>query len=124
MTEFSDKLRAFKKKTYERTNQVMNGIATEAYRSIVMGSEITGAPGQPVDTGRLRASWQLIWEGPKGPIDIVTNVVYARQIEDGVSHWGKPLVLRSQVGGFHSVKLTVSSMPMIVKKVVEEVTGA
>lgn len=88
------------------------GLAVAAKDSIQFGSPITGAPGQPVDTGYLRNSWQIGWDtvpqfpgtgegatpDPAGltPIEdtgdpmtatralIATNVEYAEVIEDGV----------------------------------------
>ena len=98
--------------------EVLLGVGTEALRSIQEGSELTGAPGQPVDTGALRASWQLIPRADS--LTIGTNVVYAEAIEDGIGKYG-PLVLRSQVGGFHSVAQTVANMDRIVAAVVDRV---
>jgi hypothetical protein len=91
------------------------GSATEALRSIQEGSELTGAPGQPVDTGALKASWQLVFDDPNHAT-IGTNLVYAEPIEDGVGKYG-PLTLRSSVGGFHSVKQTAANFDRIVSAV-------
>lgn len=98
------------------------GIVEEATRSVVEGSALTGAPGQPVDTGYLKASWQTVFDSPS-QATIGTNTVYAPSIEDGVSyaHGGTALTLRSPVGGFHSVALTVAGMDRIKKAVVERV---
>ncbi len=82
------------------------------FESIVNGSPVTGAPGQPVDTGNLRASWQREIHGPLSQ-SIATNTVYAPAIEDG-ARGSKALTLRSQTGGFHSVKMTVAAWPRIV----------
>lgn len=87
-------------------------VGLEAHRSIQSGSEITGSPGQPVDTGNLRNSWQLTRE-TDSLITIDTPVEYAQPIEDGVGRYG-PLELRSAVGGFHSVALTVAGLGRIV----------
>ena len=96
-------------------SDVFTQVAQEAQRSIVEGSEITGAPGQPVDTGHLKGSWQLVFDSPNTAI-IGTNVVYAESIEDGLSsaHGGTPMTLRSTTGGFHSVALTVAGFNRIV----------
>jgi hypothetical protein len=120
MSNFSDSLHKFSKKTRTQTEEIMQGLAEEGFRSIVMGSELTGAPGQPVDKGFLRASWQMVWEDGKKACNIITNCVYARDIEDGERN-GKSLTLRSQVGGFHSVKLTVSAFHNIVTFVTNRV---
>jgi hypothetical protein len=80
--------------------------------AIQFGSELTGSPGQPVDTGNLRNAW--IRENPSENVSIVsTNVEYAQSIEDGIGPHG-PLTLRSAVGGFHSVALTVAGFDRIV----------
>lgn len=103
------------------TQDVFVGVVAEATRSIVEGSEITAAPGQPVDTGYLKASWQTTFDSPT-QATIGTNTEYAEPIEDGVGPHG-PLTLRSAVGGFHSVKLTIAGMERIRDAVVKRVTG-
>lgn len=94
------------------TQEQFVNIVNAAMDSIVNGSPVTGAPGQPVDTGNLKASWQEDFESPTAAT-ISTNVVYARPIEDGVGPHG-PLTLRSAVGGFHSVGLTIAGFGAIV----------
>lgn len=98
--------------TKARLKALHLGVATEVQRSIQEGSEITGAPGQPVDTGNLRASWQLTFPG-EWVAESSTGVEYAPPIEHGVGPYG-PLTLRSQVGGFHSVALTAAGADRIV----------
>jgi hypothetical protein len=111
-------VKRFGAKVEQRIRDVADRSTQLAYESIVQGSPITGAPGQPVDTGNLKASWQIV-EGPLRN-EITTNVVYAPQIEDG-SRAGRALVLRSQVGGFHSVMLTRVSWGRIVEQATKEV---
>lgn len=86
----------------------------EVGRSLVEGSPLTGAPGQPVDTGQLRGSWVEefidIWRW-----QITTNLIYAPGIEAGVGPQG-PITLRSTVGGFHSRALTIAGWPRIVQE--------
>lgn len=101
------------------TDDVFVGVVGEAYRSIQNGSEITGAPGQPVQTGNLLASWQETYPTPDQG-QIATNADYAETIEDGVGRYG-PLTLRSEVGGFHSKKLTEAGLPHIVDVVTQRV---
>lgn len=84
----------------------------EIKRSVVEGSPLTGAPGQPVDTGNLRASWIDEFRGPL-VWQLTTSVVYAPFIEAGANDRG-PFTLQSQVGGFHSVKLTAAGWDRIV----------
>jgi len=114
---FSRDLDAFMRRVEIRLRDVYTGVAEEVHRSVVEGSEITGAPGQPVDTSYLRNSWQLAI-GPREAV-ISTNVDYAPGIEDGVGPNG-PIQLRSPVGGFHSVKLTRAGFPRIVDHVVRK----
>lgn len=93
-----------------------------AHDSIQNGSPLTGAPGQQVDQGTLRASWQK-WYPSSTEAMIATDRPYAQQEEDGISyaHGGKPIVQRSQVGGPHSRKLTVAGMQRIVDQATAEV---
>ena len=100
----------------QRSQDVFLGSVMGARDSVVEGSAITGAPGQPVDTGNLRASWQLTLQ-PKGPAFLTTNVDYAPAVEDGVGPHG-PMRLKSAVGGFHSVKMTRINWPQLVDSVV------
>lgn len=93
--------------------------------SIKYGSTLTGAPGQPVDEGRLLNSWQMEREG-KDVIVIGTPEEYAIPIEDGIQapYTRKdgtqvtpgPIVFRSEVGGAHSVALTVAGFDNIVEE--------
>jgi hypothetical protein len=127
-----DQMRAFVKVVETRQRDVFTGMVDEAHRSIQEGSEITGAPGQPVGQtrkehgtihlgGTLKASWQRWFPSPTSAM-IATNVIYAPAIEHGVGHWGG-LTLRSSVGGFHSVALTVAAWQRIADYVVERVRG-
>lgn len=116
---FSDELRAFALKVQARQRDIFVGCATAVHQSVVEGSPITAAPGQPVDTGNLRASWQLRFEGDLSAVTS-TPVVYAPPIEEGRGPHG-PLTLRSQVGGFHSVALTRAGWQAIVNDVAAKV---
>jgi hypothetical protein len=127
---FGADLRRFVMHTQQMTQEVFRGVAHECHRSIQEGSEITGAPGQPVGGhqpgrtyvgGALKASWILGFDSPS-VASITTNLAYAKQIEDG-SREGRELTLWSPVGGWHSVKLTVVGYPRIVAYVTREVTG-
>lgn len=99
-------------------------IVTAAHDSIVFGSALTGSPGQPVANvkgGQLRASWQTEIDETGLRATIGTNLIYARGIEDGISgKTGLPMTLRANIGGFHSVGLTVAGMPNIIAAAVEE----
>jgi hypothetical protein len=120
---FSDDLDRFLADLERRRRDLFVGVATETLRSIQEGSPITGAPGQPVDTGNLKASWQLLFESETTAL-IQTNVIYAPGIEDGISlETGQRLVQRSPVGGFGSVRLTRAGFQRIVAAVAREVTA-
>jgi len=112
-----DDVRRFALTVESRSQKVFVGVTTQVQRSIQFGSEITNAPGQPVQTGRLRASWigEFLdanrWQTS-------TNLPYALPIERGIGPHG-PLTLRSSVGGFGSVALTVHGFQAIVRFVAE-----
>lgn len=126
---FGDDTRSFTLLARKRLGAVFLAAAEEAHRSVVDGSVLTGAPGQPVDTGYLKNSW--IFE-PKTPetIEISTNVSYAPAVEDNAresydprgvdrpksldSSRGAGGATKSTVGGNHSVKLTVAAWPRVV----------
>lgn len=114
---FQDDLRRFSSKLETKTQDVFVGVVEEATRSIVEGSELTGAPGQPVDTGNLRASWHTSFEGPTQAL-IATNVEYAPIIEDNIRG------ARFKNHGPHSVKLTIAGMSRIVESVARRVANA
>lgn len=110
---FRDDVNRFTVTVQARSQAVFVGVAAEVQRSITVGSEITNAPGQPVKTCRLRASWiSEFLDANRWQTS--TNVPYALPIERGVGPFG-PLTLRSSVGGFHSVAITVSGFQSIVR---------
>lgn len=119
MTYESD-VKRFSVKVESRVPEVLVGVAQGCHESIVNGSPLTGAPGQPVDTGALKNSWQLVFEPDMSGATIGTNVVYAPAIEAGVGKYG-PLTLRSATGGFHSVELTVANADRILQDVLAQV---
>lgn len=100
-----------------RSQAVFVESMNEAKRSIVEGSEITGAPGQPVDENNLRPSWFLRFLGPLEAV-IATNTVYAESNEDGIARpHGGPYRLLSAVGGRWSVAKTIAGMQRIIEVV-------
>jgi len=110
---FTGDVRSFGLAVTARNQRVFVNTAAAVKDSITDGSSLTGSPGQPVQTGHLKASWQLTFQSQQEAL-ISTNTVYALQIEDGISWRGTPLTLRSAVGGFHSVKLTVLNFDRLV----------
>jgi len=122
---FADDLQRFAAKTQGKSNALFINVASGVKESIVNGSAVTGAPGQPVDTGNLKDSWQLTFEGKHSAL-ISTNVAYAPVIEDNLRSSFDPRgampvkdalrkPVKSTVGGFHSVKLTVGAFDRIVE---------
>ena len=112
---FADDLKRFAVKTQGKSNALFTNVASGVKESIVNGSAVTGAPGQPVDTGALKASWQLTFESKQSAL-VSTNIAYAPVIEDNL----RGAKLRSQVGGFHSVKLTVGAFDRLVESKLTE----
>lgn len=99
-------------KVTQRRKDLFVNVASGVLESIRSGSPVTTAPGQPVDTGRLKASWTISFD--RDTAFISTDVEYAPGIEDGVGSQGQPIQLRSQVGGFHSVALTRTGFRLLV----------
>lgn len=121
MSRFGEDLRRFVTKVTTTQHEQFVGVVDLAFTSIVEGSPVTGAPGQPVDTGTLKSSWQKTFPS-RDTGEITTNVVYAPGIENAVGPHG-PITLRSPVGGFHSVALTVARMDKIAEHVARVRSG-
>jgi hypothetical protein len=121
---FASDLNRFTVKLGRLTPATYVGVSTRVHASIV-GDEsgapdaITGAPGQPVDVGFLKASY-ILAIGPT-QATITTNAEYAKAIEDGIGPYG-PLTLRSKVGGFHSIKQTLAGASALQADVVRGLT--
>lgn len=132
--------------TPEETERLLDATAAAVYQSIVNGSPITNAPGQPVDTGELRDSWE-IKRISKDRREISTTSPYARAIEHnwrriaraqmkkaGEAMGFKRLTRKAKAlirkrfgginfrgrGGSHSVALTARHFPQIVAVVVAQ----
>lgn len=125
---FADDMARFTAKVETSSKAVFVNVCAAAKDSITDGSPLTGAPGQPVDTGNLKASWQLEFTSPTSA-EITTNVDYAEAVEDGVGPHGPRAYGRersgaktgSVVGGSHSVKLTMAGLSRLVDDAVERV---
>jgi hypothetical protein len=110
MSTFDDQLNRFVLKVETKSRAVFVGVTTEVQRSVVFGSELTSAPGQPVDTGNLRDSWigefldATTWQ-------LTTNVDYAQIVEENV----RGVTFKNH--GPRSVLLTVLHFPRIVAAV-------
>ena len=144
---FERDIQAWTDKVGSRVRDVTTASALKVHESIVAGSALTGAPGQPVDTGYLRSSWILAFNaapsypaqpapvsgrtdaapsGPSAPqgqvgasltATVATNAKYAPYIEEGLK------AQRSAVGGPGSVKLTRAAWSRIVDAAVKEQGG-
>lgn len=128
MTNFADDLNKFTLKVHAQTRGVFMRTVQLVQGSVVHGSPVTGAPGQPVKTGYLKNSWQPIRESATSYL-IATNVVYAPEIEAGMrlartgqvtGNTTQRLTLRSPTGGFHSVALTIAGFQRLVAQAIEE----
>ena len=97
-----------------RMKAMMIGATQIITQSITDGSTVTGAPGQPVDTGALRGSWSPRWLG-EYKWRISTKLVYAPIIEAGA------FAQKSEVGGPHSVDMTRLAWQKIVNAALGDV---
>lgn len=107
---FTEQMQKFIRKAQSRERTVYQRSVEHAFRSVRYGSAVTGAPGQPVDTGELLASWELRSKGRREAI-MVSDLPYADIIEEN----RRGATLRSKVGGFHSVRLTRLAWRRIVR---------
>ncbi|HEY4306559.1 MAG TPA: hypothetical protein VGM82_18935 [Gemmatimonadaceae bacterium] len=104
---FRDDWARMSRRAMDDVQTVFVNSASHAYESIVNGSPVTGAPGQPVDTGRLRASWQLEFLDAN-TAKISTKLSYAEAVEN---KW-RGASFKNH--GPHSVKLTEAGFAQIV----------
>lgn len=143
---FTEDLRRFELKTKQRAQDVFVNVAAATKSSIVDGSPVTASPGQPVDTGYLKASWVLDFRD-RTTAEITTNVAYAPYIESRIRSDFDPKGVtgrygvkggqvgpalpggstkrhKSTVGGAHSVKLTIGGFQRLVDTVVARMGGS
>lgn len=107
MSDFAGDLKRFTQKVEARSQAVFVNVCAATKASITEGSPVTGSPGQPVDTGNLKNSWQLRFESPS-VAEISTNVEYAPFVEDNVRN------VTFKNHGPHSVRYTIAGFPLIV----------
>lgn len=117
---FSADIARFKGKLAGQVEQIFVGGIALTKTSIVHGSPITGAPGQPEASGALADSWRDERDGDRATI--LTGHPGAPTIEAGTRE-GRALVLHGSGGGFHSLELTRTGWPRIVDTVASEVAG-
>ncbi len=95
-------------------------VSDALHESIKEGSSTTGSPGQPVQLSDLKLSWHLRHLEPF-LAQTSTPSLYARNIEEGIGSGGKQLTLRSEVGGFHSVKTTRVGFQKLVDEIARNI---
>jgi len=121
MTDFGKRVKNWTLEIERGMNDLHVNASEKVRDSVVWGSDLTGAPGQPVDTGFLRNDWAANFRFlAKLHARLHTIAAYARGIEEGEGPSGA-LTLRSEVGGFHSVKMTVAGWKNIVRAAKREV---
>lgn len=82
--------------------KILNSLVDDSFRGIVFGDPAVGSPGQPDDL-RTPGKWNIT--RGKGFARIWTKEKSARSVEEGISQkFGGPIKLKSDIGGFHSVK--------------------
>lgn len=96
-----------------RYNVMHSALEELTLESVQVGSAITSAPGQPVDQFVLLPSYHIERLGVRVG-RIVSYMPYAWGIENGVGPYG-PIQLRSNVGGFHSIAITVSAIDRLAR---------
>lgn len=100
----------------KRIKSIHDDLVQALRDSIVAGSAVTGAPGQPEDL--RHGQWQIVDWGPLSS-QISTFDTSAPSVEDGISHFnGHPIHLHSPIGGFHSVALSVQGSERLLNAVV------
>jgi hypothetical protein len=120
---FSNDLRRIALRIEPRTRDVYAHAVNLVSESIVFGSDLTGAPGQPVDTDEERSSWQTVHESDVSAV-VGTNLDYSLPIEDGVGpHGPRVYGAKNGIGGSHSVALTEAGFPAIVAEANRRVPG-
>jgi hypothetical protein len=98
----------------ETDEKILKSVVEMSFDSIVNGSAETGSPGQPRDL-REPGAWKITYG--KGFARIFTKDKSARSVEEGISRkYGGPITLKSDIGGFHSLKHTRKSIRKLLAK--------
>jgi hypothetical protein len=140
MSTYAQEISRWVGKVQATTQSVVTDAALTVHESIVAGAALTGAPGQPVDTGYLRSSWIVAFDTapsyPAPPAAVTTSgrtdatppppappqgsvgKTYSATVTTNVEY--APYIeeglraTRSSVGGPGSVKLTIGAWSRIV----------
>jgi hypothetical protein len=118
---FSEQLEMFASHVDRRNADLFHAVVFAAHESITLGSLITGAPGQPVQAGALRNSYQMSWDS-QWTARVASALRYAWNIENAI-RGSTTLTRRSKVGGFHSIALTVDGFTSLVEHVNRQLEG-
>ena len=116
MTDFDKEITQFIVTVDQNLKDVFAEMVGTTHESIVDGSALTGAPGQPVDTGNLRTSWNAQFVSDTEAV-VQTNVEYAPYVEDNVNN------VRFKNHGPHSVKMTIAAFQKIADASAQKVNG-
>jgi hypothetical protein len=108
---FRRQIDKFIKLVHDREALLYKRVLKHVRKSILDGSPITGAPGQPQQSGDLYRSWMDEGSEEARYVKFISRLFYAKIIEDNF----RGAQLRSKVGGFHSVKLTRNAFLAIVR---------
>lgn len=128
MGRFAEGLDRFAVRVKTKAQLIHEADVAKTYTSIVFGSELTGAPGQPVGPDdppheHLRESWKTQAESPTRTA-IFTESPYAKSNEDGIARpGGGPYRLLSPVGGRRSVALTKANFDRIHQSSIRDLSG-
>lgn len=120
MSDFERRMAAFVEKVDRDCRAVLAGTVDRVHESVVDGSPLTGAPGQPVADGDLRDSWKKEVAGVEGRV--FSRHPAAVVIETAVRA-GRAITIQSPIGGSHSVALTVAGAGRLVEEAAQEVRG-
>jgi len=139
MTDFGKRVKNWTLEIERGMNDLHVNASEKVRDSVVWGSDLTGAPGQPVDTSFLRNTWVDGFKFvQKLHARLSTICAYAKAIEDDNPGAYNPAGAdqppeyaakrkkrqpgqRSEVGGAHSVKMTVAGWKNIVRAAKREV---
>lgn len=113
---FAQDMARIRGKIAKRDRAMFVNCSTELQRSVVEGSEVTGSPGQPVDTGLLKGSYIPEFTG-RWTWRTSSNVEYAPHVEHNVRG------ATFNNGGPHNRALTVAGWKRIVAFVHARVVG-
>jgi len=106
---FASDVAAHQARLRERFAALEMAVVDHVEMSIKVGCSVTGAPGQPVDTGALLSSYQREEVAPH-VTEIASTLVYAPVIETNE----RGAVFKSAVGGAHSIAMTRVGFPALV----------